>query len=58
MQAALGLSQIEKLPHFIERRKENFAYLKAALKPLEEFLILPEATPSIRTRAGSDFRSA
>jgi len=44
MQAALGLSQIEKLPHFIARRKENFGYLKAALKPLEEFLILPEAT--------------
>src|SRR5579859_7013881 len=44
MQAALGLTQIDKLPHFIERRKENFAYLKAALKPLEEFLILPEAT--------------
>ena len=41
MQAALGVSQIEKLPEFIERRKENFAYLKAALKPLEEFLILP-----------------
>src|ERR1700727_3187317 len=40
MQAALGLSQIEKLPYFIDRRKENFAYLKAALKPLEEFLIL------------------
>ena len=44
MQAALGLSQIEKLPHFIARRKENFAYLKEALKPLEEFLILPQAT--------------
>ena len=27
MQAALGASQIEKLPHFIERRKENFRYL-------------------------------
>ncbi|MGD0892784.1 MAG: lipopolysaccharide biosynthesis protein RfbH [Terracidiphilus sp.] len=45
MQAALGASQIEKLPHFIERRKSNFRYLHAALKPLEEFLILPEATP-------------
>src|SRR5580698_510996 len=44
MQAALGLSQIQKLPEFIARRKENFAYLKAALKPLEEFLFLPEAT--------------
>ncbi len=46
MQAALGVSQISKLPHFIERRKENFAYLKAALKPFEGFLILPEATPN------------
>src|ERR1700721_1806150 len=45
MQAALGASQIEKLPHFIERRKANFRYLHAALKPLEEFLILPQATP-------------
>ncbi len=45
MQAALGASQIAKLPHFIERRKENFRYLHAALQPLEEFLILPEATP-------------
>ena len=27
MQAALGASQIEKLPRFIERRKENFRYL-------------------------------
>jgi CDP-4-dehydro-6-deoxyglucose reductase, E1 len=46
MQAALGASQIAKLPHFIERRKENFHYLRAALKPLEEYLILPEATPN------------
>ncbi len=45
MQAALGLSQIEKLPFFLERRKENFRQLYAALKPVEEFLILPEATP-------------
>ena len=45
MQAALGNSQIEKLPHFIDRRKENFHYLHAALKPMEEFLLLPEATP-------------
>jgi len=45
MQAALGLSQIEKLPLFIERRKENFRYLYSALGPLEEFLLLPEGTP-------------
>jgi len=45
MQAALGVSQLDKLPHFIERRKENFNYLKAALAPLEQHFILPEATP-------------
>ncbi|WP_263379517.1 lipopolysaccharide biosynthesis protein RfbH [Granulicella paludicola] len=44
MQAALGCSQIDKLPHFIARRKENFAYLKAALQPLENVLKLPVAS--------------
>lgn len=65
MQAALGASQIEKLPTFIERRKENFRYLRAALEPLDEFLILPEATPGsdpswfgfpIGVREGAPFR--
>lgn len=45
MQAAVGVSQLAKLPHFIERRKDNFKYLKAALKPLESCLLLPEPTP-------------
>jgi len=45
MQAAVGLSQLEKLPSFMARRKENFDYLMARLKPLEEHLILPEALP-------------
>jgi CDP-4-dehydro-6-deoxyglucose reductase, E1 len=44
MQAALGLRQMDKLPTFIERRKANFAYLKEQLKPLEDVLILPQAT--------------
>jgi len=42
MQAAVGLSQLNKLPGFIQKRRDNFAYLKAALEPLSEFLILPE----------------
>lgn len=46
MQAALGVSQLDKLPDFIERRRMNFAYLKAGLKDLQEFFILPEATPN------------
>ncbi len=45
MQAAIGVSQLDKLPGFIAARNANFAYLYQALKPLEEFLILPEATP-------------
>ncbi|MFZ0394971.1 MAG: lipopolysaccharide biosynthesis protein RfbH [Terracidiphilus sp.] len=45
LQAALGLSQIKKLPGFIARRKENFSYLKELLQPLEDVLLLPEATP-------------
>jgi CDP-6-deoxy-D-xylo-4-hexulose-3-dehydrase len=44
MQAACGLAQLEKLPDFIQRRKENFAFLKTRLAECEEFLILPEAT--------------
>lgn len=43
MQAALGVSQIAKLPHFITRRKENFNYLMDILKPYEEYLMLPVA---------------
>jgi CDP-6-deoxy-D-xylo-4-hexulose-3-dehydrase len=46
MQAALGVSQLDKLPEFIAKRKANFAYLKNALKPLEEFLVLPDAMPN------------
>jgi CDP-4-dehydro-6-deoxyglucose reductase, E1 len=44
MQAALGASQLTKLPEFIARRKVNFHHLKTALAGLEEYLILPEAT--------------
>jgi CDP-6-deoxy-D-xylo-4-hexulose-3-dehydrase len=45
MQAALGVAQLARLDEFIAARKHNFAHLKARLKPCEEFLILPEATP-------------
>jgi len=45
MQAAVGLAQLKKLPEFIEKRKKNFEFLKNRLSNLEEFLILPRATP-------------
>ncbi len=44
MQAALGASQLTKLPEFIEHRKANFQYLRKALAGVEASLILPEAT--------------
>ena len=45
MQAACALAQLDRLPGFIQARKDNFAYLKERLKSCEEFLMLPEATP-------------
>ena len=37
MQAALGVSQLKKLPRFIKRRKENFNYLFEAFSQFEDF---------------------
>lgn len=45
MQAAVGCAQLEKFPSFVERRKHNFARLRAALEPVADKLILPEACP-------------
>ena len=45
MQAACALAQMDRLEGFIEARRNNFAFLKGRLKSLEEFLVLPEATP-------------
>jgi len=44
MQAACGLAQLKRLPEFIRKRNENFAYLKSKLGGLAEFIDLPEAT--------------
>jgi CDP-6-deoxy-D-xylo-4-hexulose-3-dehydrase len=46
MQAAVGLAQMDHLESFIKARRDNFKYIWAGLKHLEEFLILPEATPN------------
>ncbi|HVY12766.1 MAG TPA: lipopolysaccharide biosynthesis protein RfbH, partial [Alphaproteobacteria bacterium] len=47
MQAAVGLSQINKLDGFVAARRENFDQLHAGMKAsgLEEHFILPQATP-------------
>lgn len=43
-QAAIGIAQIEKLPEFTKKRKENFYKWFSAFKKYEEYFILPEAT--------------
>ncbi len=42
-QAAIGLSQLKKLPDFIKKRQSNFALLKSEFKKFAEYFILPEA---------------
>ena len=46
MQAACGLAQLQKLDQFVDQRKRNFKYLFERLQVCEEFVILPQATPS------------
>jgi CDP-6-deoxy-D-xylo-4-hexulose-3-dehydrase len=44
MQAAVGLSQMDRLETFIAERRRNFDILKNGLKDFEDVIILPEAT--------------
>ncbi len=46
MQAAVGVAQLQKLPQFVAARQRNWQRLYDGLKPLEEFFILPQATPN------------
>lgn len=46
MQAACGLAQLDKLEFFIQRRRENYTYLRNRLETLSDFLELPEPTPN------------
>jgi len=44
LQAAIGCVQLDKLPSFVEARKNNFKTFYEALKQYEEYFILPQAT--------------
>jgi CDP-4-dehydro-6-deoxyglucose reductase, E1 len=46
LQAAVGVAQLKKLPRFIEARRANFQSLYEGLSDLQEFLLLPQATPN------------
>lgn len=45
MQAAIGLTQLAKVEHFIQKRKDNYKYLKHHLSKVEG-LSIAEATPN------------
>ncbi len=44
LQAAIGAAQLKKLPGFVERRRENWNYLRTQIDDLKECFILPEIT--------------
>jgi CDP-4-dehydro-6-deoxyglucose reductase, E1 len=44
MQAACGLGQLARLGSFIDKRKQNFDYLKSGMSDLGEHMIFPNAT--------------
>ena len=44
IQAAIGAAQIDKLPYFCERRKENFKEWMRIFSKYPDYFILPEAT--------------
>jgi CDP-6-deoxy-D-xylo-4-hexulose-3-dehydrase len=45
MQAAIGLTQMDKLPQFVEARRSNFKKLNEGLKVWEDKIILPRHDP-------------
>jgi CDP-6-deoxy-D-xylo-4-hexulose-3-dehydrase len=45
MQAAVGVAQLQKLDGFIAARRRNARALQEGLREMQEFFVLPEATP-------------
>lgn len=46
MQAAVGVAQLEKLPEFVQKRRDNYEFLWQHFADLQDFLTLPQATPN------------
>ena len=47
-QAAIGVSQVKKLPGYIAKRTQNAAYLTDALSDLTQWLILPRVQEGVK----------
>ena len=45
MQAAVGVAQLDRLPGFIEKRRQNFKRLYQGLESYQEYLVLPTLDP-------------
>ena len=45
MQAAIGVAQLQKLPAFIEQRKQNFVRLFNVLEKYSRYVVLPQTLP-------------
>lgn len=45
MQAAIGCAQLEKMPEFVQKRKENWRRLWLQLSPINDRIKLPKALP-------------
>ena len=44
MQAACGLAQLKRLPHFIKKRNANFVYLRDRLSTVSDYIEFTEST--------------
>ena len=47
-QAAIGVSQVKKLPAYIQKRADNAAFLTRALSDLQDYLILPRIEEGVK----------
>ena len=47
-QAAIGVSQVKKLPAYIAKRTQNAAYLTRHLRDLQDYLILPTVHDGVK----------
>lgn len=47
-QAALGISQLKKLPAYLKKRAQNAAYLTQHLQDLQDYLILPKIGENVQ----------